>query len=117
MRGGRRDGRDGRTEPVPDAGARALGESEDASPAIREVFGAGSCAGGVEPALGDEHVGVGAPDARKAVGGTRGDVDHLALRDGDLVQDVLAVRRADRPAQRDHVVGLDDFLGVGRRRE
>lgn len=100
-----------RTETIADAVPWALGEGKEVRPAVGEVGGAGH-ARGVEPALGDKRVGVGAPHAREAVDGARGDVDDLAPCHWDLVQDVLAVRRADRPAQRDHVVGLHHLFCV-----
>lgn len=100
------------TQPIADTRPRPLGEGENARPAVGEVA-AGGHARGIEPARRVELVGVGPPDAREAVDGARGDVDHLALSDRDFVQDAFAVRRADRPPQRDHVVLFYHLLRVG----
>lgn len=86
-----------RTEPEADTRPRTFGKGENPRPAIGEDVGGGH-AGGVEPALGDKLVGVGPPHACETGDGTRGDVDHLALCDRDLVEEVLAVCRTDRPA-------------------
>jgi hypothetical protein len=104
------------TEPVADTHPRSLREGKYPRPAIRQVVAVGH-ARGVEPPLGHKCVGVGTPHAREAVDGARGDVDDLALCDGDAVEDALAVRGADWPAQGDDIVGLDHFLGVRRRGE
>jgi len=85
------------TQPEADTRPGTFGKGENARPAIGQVVCIGH-AGRIEPALGDKRVRVGAPDALQAIDGARGDVDDLALCDWDLVEDVLAVGRADWPA-------------------
>ena len=86
------------TESETDTRPRTFRKGENPRPAVGEVGRVGDTRGvGIEPALGDKLFSVGTPDAREAVDGTGGDVDDLALCDWDLVEDVLAVGRANRP--------------------
>ena len=111
-----------------DADSRTFQEGEEATPAATHLVCGGNtvlsrCAvlgfGGItaadKPACGPEDISV-AEDCVVTVDSHQGNMDDLALRDWDRL-DPRAVSTADRVAEGDHIVLLNDFLVTGCRRE
>ena len=89
-------------EPAPEAHARAVDEREQVAVAL-DLLRLAREARRVQPALGAERARVRAPDRRRRVHVPDWHADLLTFAYRDVVYE-LAIRRAQRPRERDDVV-------------